>query len=131
VNKRTLVIAVLKTRSSFQQKREEPAAGSPDTLQWWLTPEHSWRIRTFAIDRDIHVHRIDGGDLGEFLTNTKKNFGDSLEVMHTLDFSNFEDPAVVREAFHQVDVEPNLEISRQGFAFWNPDKGHYHTQSTP
>jgi hypothetical protein len=64
----TLVLAILTTESSYAQNVERAATAVPDTIQFWLTPEKQWRIRTYAIDHDIHVYgvgpRANGGKRG-------------------------------------------------------------------
>jgi hypothetical protein len=132
MDRRTLIVAVLSVRTSFKDKREEPAKNlPPDTVQWWLAPDASWRIKTFALDHDIHIYRLDGGDATEFIANTKRNYGPIIRSLHTIELPDFNDPAVVAQAFHEAGLRNNLEISARGFAFWNPDKARYHTQSEP
>ena len=54
----TLVLAILTVESSYVQEIERPATRVPDTVQFWFAPESDWRIKTFAIDHDIHAYRI-------------------------------------------------------------------------
>lgn len=57
----TLLLAVLNIQSSYSRNIEESFDGSsgvPDTLQWWITPESAWRIKTYALDHDIHTHSV-------------------------------------------------------------------------
>jgi hypothetical protein len=132
MNQRTLIFAILKVRSSYVQNKQEPVNGGvPDTVQWWIGEKGTWRIKTFAIDHDIHVNHMDGGTDSTATENIRKFYGDIIESLHELRFSDFNDPAVVNEVFHNAGIEPHLEIAPQGFAFWNPDKGKYRTQSQP
>src|SRR5207245_4972487 len=55
---RTLVLAVLSVQSSYRNNTEKPASDVCDTVQWWITPDNTWRIKTFALDHDIHVHEV-------------------------------------------------------------------------
>ena len=73
----TLILAVLTVESSYLQEVERPTKNVPDTVQFWFTPDSQWRIKTFAIDHDIHVHRIGapGSEArltAEFATNNIK-----------------------------------------------------------
>ena len=54
--KGTLIIGVLTVESSYAQNSERPSRGVPDTVQFWIDPGGAWRIRTYAIDHDIHPH---------------------------------------------------------------------------
>jgi hypothetical protein len=60
-------LAILTTESSYAQELEQAATAVPDTLQFWLAPESQWRIRTDAVDHDVHVYdvspRADGSRL--------------------------------------------------------------------
>lgn len=132
MNRRTLILAILDIRSSYREKRAEHAdRETPDTVQWWMSDNGSWRIQTFGIDHDIHLHRITGGDTEYFIENTRKHFGDVIRELHTLEFSDYTDPEVVKTVLQGAGLRPELEISDHGFAFWNPDQGHYRTQSYP
>src|SRR5689334_5838318 len=88
----TLIVAVLTVESSYLQEVERPAKNVPDTVQFWFAPDSKWRIKTFAIDHDIHVYRIDAFDAGSRLTpefatnNIKKSYGDVTAKVLTLEF---------------------------------------------
>ena len=131
VNKTTLIVAVLSVQSSYRNNTEKPAGKVPDTVQWWVTAENTWRIKTFAMDHDIHVHEIGSLDPAEAVNNTKKHYGDVIKSLHTLRFSDYTDERNVREVFQSAGLAPNLEVAPRGFAFWNPDHAKYRTQSQP
>jgi hypothetical protein len=88
----TPVLAVLNVKSSYSQEVEEPldsASDIPDTVQWWITAECDWRIKTFALDHDIHLYSIDksGHDLVELAqANNLKHYGNVVDSQHVLEF---------------------------------------------
>jgi hypothetical protein len=132
-----LVLAVLNVKSSYLQEIEEPLGGVgdiPDTLQWWIAPDSAWRIKTFALDHDIHTHSIDKGgpDLVELAqANNLKHYGDVVESQHVLEFHDCTDMKEVRRVFQRVGLPPQLEVAEGRFAFWKPDEAKYRTQSQP
>ena len=132
----TLLMAILTTKSSYIQEIEEPVDGPsdvPDTLQWWIAPEVTWRIRTYALDHDIHTHEIRG--LADALrvarANNEKNYGDVIFVQHQFDFADCTDKSETDAALAAAGLEQRLEIAADRFAFWKPDDARYRTQSAP
>ncbi len=56
-----LLPAVLTVKSSYSREIEtalENADDVPDTLQGWFGNGGSWRIRTYALDHDIHAYQV-------------------------------------------------------------------------
>ena len=75
---RTLIVGRLTVQSSYL--RNEETAATPDrfdTVQWWLGGPRGWRIRTYAADLDIHLHRFDPvADVADFaVRSTAANWG--------------------------------------------------------
>jgi hypothetical protein len=131
-----LVLTILNVQSSYIQVIEEPlrAHGEvPDTVQWWISPTGSWRIRTFAIDHDIHTHSVGHAENLEELavSNTLKNYGDIMHSQHVIEISNSLSANETKAAFLSAGLEPNLEIAEGHFLFWKPDDASYQTQSEP
>jgi len=61
-----LVLAVLTIKSSYSQNVElavAHAGDAPDTVQWWIGEGGCWRLRTYAIDHDIHRSGIGSSSL--------------------------------------------------------------------
>ena len=57
----TLVLAILTIKGSYSRAIDFPLEGEtdvPDTVQWWFGDGGCWRIRTYALDHDIHAYRI-------------------------------------------------------------------------
>jgi hypothetical protein len=136
--KGTLIIGILTIESSYAQNTERPSRGVPDTLQFWIGSDSAWRIRTYATDHDIHPHSL--GDLGklkdrptEFARDhIKKHYGDVLASTVVLEFPDITDTNAVRKVLTDQKLKGSLEVAKKsGFAFWNPDDGHYKSQTTP
>lgn len=53
-----LIVGLLIIQSSFIENYEKEAENVPDTVQFWLTNESAWRIRTYAPDHDIHIYSM-------------------------------------------------------------------------
>jgi hypothetical protein len=132
-----LVVGLLTTRSSYIEATEEPHDGIPDTVQFWFTPNHDWRIQTFAIDHDIHVYQIrDAGsertiDSGFAEASIQKNYGDVLDRIVVLDLKDPADEVAVADALRRAELAGVLKQSQSGVAFYNPDGVRYRTQSEP
>jgi hypothetical protein len=133
----TLVLAVLNVKSSYLREVEEPldnADDVPDTLQWWIGEDVVWRIKTFALDHDIHTYSIGQGG-PDFVAlaqaNNLKHYGDVIASQHVIEFQDCTDPKEVRRAFKRVGLVSRLEVAEGRFAFWKPDKVKYRTQSQP
>jgi len=132
----TLVLTILTVQSSYLREMEEPLSndsGPPDTIQWWIAPTGSWRIRTYAIDYDIHTHSVGNADnLKELaLKNAQEHYGDVIQSQHVIELADCLDGNETARAFRAAGLEPRVEIAAGRFAFWKPDEGRYHTQSQP
>ncbi|HTU34882.1 MAG TPA: hypothetical protein VMF66_13860 [Candidatus Acidoferrum sp.] len=132
-----LVLAVLTIKSSYSRNSEaqlESEADVPDTLQWWFSNGDCWRIRTYAQDHDIHVHRLGKSQqitLELAQRNNLKHYGDVIKVQHVLDFFDCRSEADVSTELRRVGLVPRMETSPGGFTFWKPDDVEYRTKSLP
>jgi hypothetical protein len=130
-------MAVLNVKSSYRQEIEEPLDGEsdiPDTLQWWIGTDGAWRIKTFALDHDIHTYAVGGAgpNLVELAqANNLKHYGDVIDAQHVLEFQDCTDNKEVRRVFRRIGLTPRLEVAEGRFAFWKPDEAAYRTQSQP
>jgi hypothetical protein len=131
MNELILVIALLSTESSYKSEIERPATAVEDTIQFSIGAK-PWRIRTYAIDHDIHIYSI-GGTLNASgaVAHIDRNYLDILKRRYTLKFKDPKDPVEVARVLASVDLRGTLEVAPAGFAFYNPDRQKYHTQSTP
>ena len=133
----TLILAILTVESSYLQEIEQPAKTVPDTVQFWFAPDSQWRIKTFAIDHDIHVHRIGVADSTARLTtefaqnNIKKTYGDVTASILVLELSDPKNETEVQRIFSEHKLTGKLESAKDGYYFYNPDSGEYHTKSKP
>lgn len=132
----TLLLAILSTKSSHVLEIEEPVHGPtdvPDTVQWWIAPEVTWRIRTFALDHDIHTYEMRG--LADAIrlarANDENNHGDIIAVQHQLDFADRTDRWKTDAKLSAAGPQPRLEVAAARFAFWKPDDAKYRARSTP
>ena len=133
----TLVLAILNVKSSYIAETEEALDGSddvPDTVQWWVASDRTFRIKTFAVDHDIHIHGLTKGGqsiVEMALANNSKNYGDVIARQHVIDLEDCNDAGAVATAFAAVGLPPSLEVEPEQFAFWKPDEAEYRTQSRP
>ncbi len=132
----TLVLTILNLRSSYQSNAEQPlgkGADVPDTIQWWIATTGSWRIRTYAIDHDIHTHALGNSSDLEALAieNARRHYGDVIQSQHVIRLNDALDATAISAAFRAVGLEPRIEIATGRFAFWKPDDGRYQTLSKP
>ena len=131
----TLILAILTVESSNLNNVERPARGVPDTVQFWLGSESQWRIKTFAIDHDIHVHRITINNEAKRITaefaqnNIKKTYGDVTAALLTIQFPDPTDEADVARILKENKLTGTLEHVEAGYYFYNPDSGDYKTKS--
>ncbi|HET7205711.1 MAG TPA: hypothetical protein VFI95_03935 [Terriglobales bacterium] len=133
----TLLLALLSVRSSYLRGIEtavDNADEVPDTLQWWFGDGGWWRIRTYALDHDIHAYQI-ANSLQTTLELAKKNnrdhYGDIIQSQHLIHFVDCANPAEVDAEFGRIGLVPRVEIVIAQFAFWKPDEAEYSTKSNP
>jgi len=133
----TLLLALLSVRSSYLRGIEtavDNADEVPDTLQWWFGDGGWWRIRTYALDHDIHAYQI-ANSLQTALELAKKNnrdhYGDIIQSHHLIHFVDCANPAEVDAEFGRIGLVPRVEIVIAQFAFWKPDEAEYSTKSNP
>ncbi len=132
----TLVVALLSVQSSYAKEVEQPAAGVPDTIQFWLTSSLQQRIRTYAMDHDIHVYSLGPVEekkvTAEFaIEHIKKHYADVTASLVVLTFTDPKDKKGVEEVLAAHHLKGTLEVSKSGVAFYNPDSGEYRTKSKP
>ncbi len=132
-----LVAALLTIRSSYARNIEEPHEGVPDTAQFWFTRDQDWRVRTYAMDHDIHVHLIrESGQarslsVPEAIEHLRKHYEEVIERVAVLEFPDPADDGAVARILAASHLTGQLEVGTSGVAFLNPDGGSYRTQSTP
>lgn len=133
----TLVIALLTTESSYMTDVEREATDAPDTVQFWFSAKGTWRIRTYAIDHDIHIHSVGAPSEGEAfgpedaIEHFQNSYDDILAKLVTVELKDPADEAETSKALAEYDLDGIVQMAPAGFGFYNPDRGTYKTQSEP
>jgi uncharacterized protein YndB with AHSA1/START domain len=129
----TLVVAILSIESSYARNLEQPAQSVPDTVQFWFAPDSQWRVRTYALDHDIHVHSMPGKrlDTDWARSHIERHYSDVHPRIIVLSFRDPHDSKEVQSLLSQHGLTGKLEVAPQGFAFYNPDGATYRTESEP
>lgn len=129
-----LLIYVLIVESSYLQNLERAAAGATDTIQFCLKNGQAWRIKTFAIDHDVHVWSMGAMTPERMVSiadeNTGKNYGDVLGRKISIESQG--DGSDLAEQLVRAGLPPFVEGPEDGsFAFWAHAAKLYRTQSSP
>ncbi len=127
-----LIVAKLAIRSSYARNFEEPASDSFDTVQLYHRGPDApaFRVRTFAVDHDIHVHgfAIPSEDPREvWLDHLHRIYGDALSTVHEVPLKTETSQDLAEAGL----LTGHLEGCDIGFAFWNPDGEKFCTKSAP
>jgi hypothetical protein len=129
----TLVIFFLTVQSSYSADSEKPAIGeSFDTVQFFKSDSGGWRIKTYAIDQDVHVWSL-GENVEDIValarSNTDRHYGDVLLEGYVLRSQTGIDG--LREELQSRGLSTHLEVTDSGCAFWTPEGSQYRTKSQP
>lgn len=129
-----LVVFTLKIQSSYQDDSEAEADEDAfDTVQFFLTPQTAWRIRTFSVDEDVHVYSLGAASPDTLQTvtdSTQRTYADVIEGKEV--FASTAGVAGIRTALAEAGWPASLKESAQhGFAFWVPPDTDYRTKSQP
>ncbi|RXR06997.1 hypothetical protein [Pseudoxanthomonas composti] len=129
----TLVLFLLNIQSSYVQNIErEATAGVFDTVQFVSVEGKGWRIKTYAIDQDVHPWSI-GSNTQEIVAvakqNTRKHYGDVLSKTYVIETSDGIEG--LRRELARQGLSATLEVAEAGFVFWVPAESDYRTRSTP
>lgn len=115
----TLVLTILTVQSSYIREIEEPVNNDtdvPDTVQWWIAPTGSWRIKTFAMDHDIHTYAIgdhtfpieNDGELRDLAQ--ERHYWNVMHSQHFIELADCLDREEIVRAFRAEGLEPRVEI---------------------
>ena len=132
-----LLLAVLNIKSSYSRHIETSLQGEqdvPDTLQWWFGNGGCWRIRTYALDHDIHTYQIGNSPqttLELATRNNLKHYGSVIKAQHKIHFVDCSNRPEVETEFARIGLAPRVEIAPGRFVFWKPDEAEYATKSRP
>jgi len=126
----TLLVCRLQVVSSYLENTEYQADGNDvDTVQWWLGETEAWRVRTFGVDFDIHVHHQAAPMTVEAARAfTDKHYGDVIADVQAFEFATVDDATaavrLVETLGGRFDVAPNGRLG-----IWNPGDTAYRSQS--
>lgn len=130
-----LLVYKLAIQSSYATNTELEADDTHfDTVQWWLTSDGAWRVRTFAIDNDVHLHHVAKAMAADVVRKlTTQNYEDVVAEAFEVELSALDDAAAVALAMQELGGAAALEVDRNGarFAFWNPLGVRFVSQSEP
>ncbi len=129
-----LIIFMLNIESSYLENIERSATPPADTVQFALIKGQAWRIKTYAIDHDVHVWGLGPMELDKFnelaVSNTEKHYGDVLHKKTTIQSRNGLEE--LKSELKKSGLPVNLEIPKsKEFVFWVPEPNVYKSKSTP
>lgn len=128
-----LIIFVLTIQSSYAQNAETAAMGSnADTVQFLIEPNQAWRIKTFAIDQDVHVYSLGETNAAieeKAIASTERSYGDVIAKKYIIRSRTGMEG--LKAELKKHNLSQNLEISKSGFAFWVPENTEYRSKTQP
>ena len=130
-----LIIALLTAESDCAAKPRTPTREYLNTVQYWFTPDSSWRISTFAADKNIQFSVLEAPvadseyNLDAAVIDTKKRYGNAIRRIEVLELDDPFDVQVALTALSSHNLDGELEFAENGIIFYNPDNGHYRPRS--
>jgi hypothetical protein len=127
-----LVVFNLAVKSSYSRNVEVNASAEEfDTVQFFYDGDDCWRIKTYAMDQDVHAWNI--GKVDDLVAlaraNTERHYGDVLTEGYILKSESGLDG--IRTELVERGLDPHLEIATAGFVFWAPEGTAYRSKSRP
>jgi hypothetical protein len=125
-----LIVARLTVRGTYAENWETEADGSFDTVQFYVPDDGGpvFRVRTFVVDHDIHVHQLGVLPEAALLAHLERTFGDVIAAVHSVELHQGATQDLVDAGLTAGHLEWAPESA---FAFWNPDGATYRTRSRP
>lgn len=131
--KGTLIIFILSITSSYSDNIELPADEYFDVIEFWITDSSAYRIKTFSIDLDIHVHSLKVDNQKEGIKvaeqTTPNSYGDIIKKEIKIELNGNETDKQLKEILKDNGLCGDFEI--KDFVFWNPDLREYRTKTNP
>ncbi len=130
--KAVLVLFLLSIKSSYVNDDESEATDEQfDTIQFVQTDKGTWRIKTFAVDEDVHLWSIEAADdiVELAVENTNKHYGDVIDEAFVIESEDGIEG--LRKGLEKQGLSTHLEISPRGPLFWAPPGTQYKTKSSP
>ena len=138
VKPHTLVVGILTIQSSPAQEIERPGE-VPDTVQFWIGPTTRWKIRTYAIDHDVHSWHLGGFEtvardkMVQFaVDHIGKHYSDILARYVIIELPDTSDTTAIQDALSEHRLTGGLQEAEWEdirFAFWTPDGAQYLSQT--
>lgn len=131
--KTVLIIFFLSVQSSYSDSMEISATEDVfDTVQFYSANGRNWRIKTCAINEDVHIWSL-GADIPDIIglarANTEKNYGDVLSEGCIIETE--EGIEGIRAELAERGLSTHLEFPGTGAVFWSPEGAHYRSKSVP
>lgn len=132
----TLLIFKLSVQSSYSEDFEREATDKFDTIQWWIGSSGTWRIKTYAVDSDIHPYHIETKKSKEALielakANTKKTYGDVISQVLRIEIPEGWNEQKITALLAQNRLNQNFEWVEAGYLLWLPGDSTFTTKTTP
>src|SRR5690242_14872900 len=116
----SLLVARLTVASSYVRNVERPAGAAFDTIQYYLPDAGPavFRIRTFAVDHDIHVHRVgaSGSTIASLRAHLDRTSAGILGRVDLVPLPHVETRDLAAAGIRAGELEVAADL---GFAFWN------------
>lgn len=133
----TIILAPLLTKGSYKEQRDIPLDNLEDnfdTIQWFINDEIVLRIRTFALDYDIHIYKLrkPSLDFVEFaIQDNHKTYGDIIHKQHAHILDGLPTIDKGNSLLRWIDLPGKFLPLFESYIYWSPNGEDYHTQSNP
>jgi len=133
----TIILVPLLVRGSYIEDREirlEELEDNIDTLQWIINDDITFRIRTFALDYDIHIHKVGKADFDivEYaIQSNHKYYGNIMHRQYAQILNNFPALTEGNELLESLGLPGEFRPLFDKYMYWSPDREEYFSQSRP
>jgi len=140
INKRredcTWLLYVLTIEGSYIHDTGRPATIAPDTYQVWIAPDAAYDVRTYAIDKDVRVLRVEypgrvSDPVGYFQEVALETYGDIIGQSYRIEARTGESAERLCQKVREFGLHPNVQNTPLGFPLWLPEDAKYWSQSGP
>jgi hypothetical protein len=129
----TWLLYTFTIEGSYSQNIERLATRVSDTFQYWITPSCAFDVRTFAIDQDIRVLRVEhDGRVDDPVTYfqriAQETYSDIIQAHYRIEAVEDESVESLREKVRALGLHPHVQITELGFPLWLPEDAKYYTK---
>ena len=129
----TWLLYTFTVEGSYVQNFERPVTRVPDTFQYWITPSCAFDVRTFAIDRDIRILRLEHeghieDPIAYFADVAQETYSDIIRAHYRIEAADDESVGSLREKVRTLGLYPHVEMTALGFPLWLPEDAKYYTK---